>query len=430
MKTPRPYQQWAIDYMTEHSIYLCDDCGLGKTLTAVETVKALGAAGHKNLVICPKSVVPQWVETITEQAPGADVIVTNHLRYKFNEIDAWFVTAYDELTPQRLLYPVAQTVWRTIILDEAHRIKNHSTKRSKNIINLTGARKIALSATPVEKHGGELWPVLKWLNPDKFPGYWSWVEKMFETKPGFFGGLEVGDPLDYTEYQAEVSPYIIRREKKDVAPDLPERVDIYVPIEMDDRQRKVYNEVKESIDVIAQVEDQILFIQNALALFTKLHQIASLPTMLNIPVPSAKMDWVRDWLEDNPYKRVLIFSRYRDVVEHVVSTFSEYGTYRVMGGGIDESKPFKEGHGRILAGTIDAMGEGLSFEMADAAIFIDQHWSSRAMKQAADRIHRMNITDRKFIYYLIGSEEDEYVMEVVNGKFDEQEMLLRFVYGN
>lgn len=429
MKIPRPYQLQAIGHIANHNTYLCDECGLGKTLVAIEAVRAFGRAMRKNLVICRKSARLQWRDAILEQIPQADVIITNHYPYQFDKLDSWFITTPDELTPRSLLYPIGAVVWHTIILDEAHMIRNYQTARSKNITKLTGARKIALSATPVEKHGGELWPVLRWLAPDKFPAsYWKWVQSTFEMENGYWGGFDVGRPLDLVEYQAQMMPHVIRRTKKQVEPELPERIDINVPIQMTDEQYEAYNTLAESKDILVQIQDQEMLISNALTLFTRMHQVAVLPAMLDIEASSAKFDWLKDFIQDHPELRILVFSKYRRVVEEVYERFNEYGVYTVMSG-IDESEHFKAGDGKILAGTIDSMSESLSLEMADAAIFLDQHWSATKMTQAVDRIHRMNITERKLIYYLRSCDVDNYVMDVVEGKYGEHEMLLRFVQG-
>jgi SNF2 family DNA or RNA helicase len=428
MKTPREYQFLASQWMAKHNAYLCDDCGLGKTLTSIEAVKMAGLAGRKGLVICRKSARTQWQDTINEQVPGAEVIITNHLRWKFNEINAWFITTYDELVPKRILYDVAKVVWDFIIMDEAHWIKNHSVARSKNIRQLDAGMKMALSATPIEKHGGELWPVLYWLDREGVgTSYWNWVNKMFEVKPAHFGGYEIGDPVDLVAYQAAVMPYVIRRTKDEVAPELPEKILIDVPLQMEGTQLEIYGQIKEARDVLVTIQDHNMLIENALALFTRLHQVATLPSLIGLEGPSVKMEWLAEWLEDHRDLRVLVFSRYRGTVGYVHENFYKYGVLRVMQG-VDESEQFKRGYGQILAGTIDAMSESLSLEMADAAIFLDQHWSSRAMKQAVDRIHRMNITSKKLVYYLQACAEDRKVMKVVNGKYDYQEMLLDFVH--
>jgi len=430
MKTPRDYQQFAIDELANHNGYLCDACGLGKTLTSIEAVKAFGSADRLNLVICRKTARLQWKAEILDQVPNAEIVLTNHIPYDFKSHNAWYITTYDELTPRSILYPVARVVWNAIIIDEAHKLKNPSIPRTKNITKLVAGRRIPISASPIDKHGGELWPLLKWVAPESFPSYWKWVNKMFEVKEGYWGGYDIGAPLDLVEYQAEVMPWVIRRTKQQAAPELPERVDIPVFIEMTDAQQEVYAQIKGAQDALVEIEDRKLLIINALSLFTRLHQVASLPSMIGSTATSAKMNWLADFLEDNPEQRVLVFSRYREVVEEVRSRFgNSYGVYCVMGGGVDESQHFKDGYGRVLAGTIDAMSESLSLEMADSAIFIDQHWSSIQMQQAVDRIHRMNITDRKFIYYLQSCKEDEKVMKVVNGKYDDQAMLLEFARG-
>lgn len=428
MKTPRPYQQTAIDYMAEHNTYLCDACGLGKTLMSIQALIECGYAQGTNLVICRKSAKLQWKREIEDQVPNATVELTNHLPWNFGKHRAWYITHYDELTPKSILYPVGRHIWDGIIIDEAHKLRTHNIARTKNIINITGARKIALSATPIEHNGSELWGVLRWLDHDHFPAYWTWTYKYFEVKQGFWGGFEIGDPISTEAYRKEVAPYMIRRSKVEVAPDLPQRVDIEVPVQMDSDQFNVYTVVQEQRDVIVKIQDQELLITNALTLFTRLHQISTDPALLNIKAPSAKTLWVQEFVEDHPDMRLLIFTRYRGMVEILREKLKRYGVFVVMQG-TNEAERFQKGEGRLLVGTIDSMSESLSLEMADAAIFVDQHWSTTQMQQAVDRIHRMNIISKKFIYYLIGSDADQYVMDVVNGKLTDQQMLLEWLHG-
>ena len=425
MKTARPYQQQAIEYMRGYNTYLCDDCGLGKTFTSLRTLNDLGTAQRHNLVICRKTARLQWQEEILEEMPGVDVVFTDRVPYDFRANPAWYITYYNEINPNGILYTLGKVVWDGIILDEAHKIKNYHTQRSKHIVSLVGARKIALSATPIEKHGGELWPVLKWLDREYFPSYWKWVESMFEVSPGLYGGIDIGDPLDRDAYIREVSPYIIKRSKKQVDPDLPERVDITVPIEMGDEETKAWVELYAQRDVLVKIQDVELLIENALALHTRLHQLSVLPSLLGLDIKSSKFEWLKEFVEDHPDMRLVVFTRYNGVVQEVKRLFNAF----VVAAGVDESQRFKKGDGNMLVGTIDSMSESLSLEMADAAIFMDQHWSSTQMRQAVDRIHRMNITEKKFVYYLTSSPTDDRVMDVVSGKVELQQMLLNFVHG-
>lgn len=429
MKTPMHFQETAIQRGLSYNTYIADACGLGKTLDAVEIGKRMGA--KKVLVVCPKSVRGQWDATIKEQI-GEDtpVIWTNHIPFNFQEINAWFLIAYDELTPRGLLYPVAGVLWDLLIIDEAHRIKNHSSGRGKNLIKLTGARKICLSATPAEKNGSQLWTALHFLDPEKFPYYWPWVNKTFHTRPNFFGGPPiVGEPKNLQKLQDEISPYIIRRSKEEVMPELPEKIISTIPVPMGEEQTKLYQTIKKADDVLVQIQDQELLITNGLTLFTRLHQVSVLPSLLKLDAPSTKFLWLDEFLEDHPDQRVLVFSRYREVVEYVWQRYTDkYGVFIVMEG-INDAPRFVEGEGRILAGTIDSMSEGLSLEMADAAIFLDAQWSTIKMTQAVDRIHRMNIHSAKNIYYLISSDVDRRVLQAVDDKLDETEMVLRFIHG-
>jgi len=173
-----------------------------------------------------------------------------------------------------------------------------------------------------------------------------------------------------------------------------------------------------------------LLITNTLARITRLQQVLSDPSMapLNQHITSAKLEWVRNYVKDNPGIPMLVFSKFRAPVMRLAEELN--GALHVGSGGAVQIRrgveEFRRGKSDILCGTIDALGEGLDLGRASRAIFIDQHWSTRAMQQAYDRIHRITADEPKHIIVLhVPHTVDELVKHVLEDGWSIQQMVYR-----
>ena len=146
------------------------------------------------------------------------------------------------------------------------------------------------------------------------------------------------------------------------------------------------------------VEQPELFIKNTLARIIRLQQVTNDPRLLGIEVPSAKYEWLEDWLRDNPNTPAVVLSQFRDTAIRLAKQFS--GACVVGGSDLGAAADFINGGTRLLVGTIAAAGESLNLQRADVLIFVEQVWSATKMQQAVDRVHRINITSPKLIINL------------------------------
>lgn len=422
MKAPYPYQQEAVERILETSGFiLADECGLGKTLTAIEAAKRSRKVNPwRCLVICPPSLLAQWRDEIIEQ-DSQPVCFVNRLPVRFEEVNGYLLMSIYDLSSPSVRNSLNAHVFDMVIVDEAHRIKNRKTKTATWVKSIPTARSLALTGTPMEKNPADLWSILNFVAPDDFPAYWGFVMRNLQVTEGYFEKYVVGGPKDPEAFGRLLSPYLLRRTKEQVAPQLPEKIAIYTEVFMHPEQASIYRQLKESKDIILTIEDKEVQILNALSLLTKLQQVSTWPTLLGFDdVPSGKFEWLDTFIDDHPDDPLVIFTRFREVAKHIARL---YDTEIVIGGERTLSNhPFR------VTGTIDAMGEGLNFQWAKHAIFLDAHWSTIKMTQAIDRIHRIDITEPKNLYFLWASPEDRLVLDAVDFKMSESELVYYFLH--
>lgn len=421
----RNYQQKAVEFsLSRKGAIVADACGLGKTVVAIEVAKqSRSVAKWRCLVVSPKSLVEQWKSEIQIQDPDIPITIAQRLPYDFSRLTGYVLLAYPDLKHDLTRQRLQQVLWHYMIIDEAHRIKNRQTGRFKHVKKINRLRALALTATPMESGPKDLWTLLHFASPHNFRGFWAFVTDWLDKKRSYWGGVDIStEPRDPKAFGAFISDYMIQRTKAEVAPELPERIDVTQHVTMTEKQESAYNAFKESDDIIVEHDDQEFIVKNVLALITKLQQISTYPRMLDVRAKSGKVEWLREFIEDHPDEHIVVFSRFRQVVLDLADFFD--GDYIVGGDmslGLDTTKFHR------LFGTIGAMGEGLNLQRASTAIFLDGHWSSIKMSHAIDRIHRMNITEPKVVYQLQACYEDRMVYTAVQKKWSDVELVRRYM---
>lgn len=426
---PRPYQVEAINrILASQGFLVADDCGLGKTLTAIVAGKRLRGleAAWRGLVVCPTKIAAQWEQAIHDlEDSSIEVLRTQHLPYDVSLVKrGWVIVTYPELVLARsshILKSVCSVLWDYLVVDEAHRLRNRKTLQTSNIKMISAIKRVALTATPKDKRFDDLWSILNFLRPDEFPHYWSFVRKWLNIERDWMEHWLPGDPLDPQKFGFMLSQYMIRRTKDEVLPELPERIDIPMRVEMTPQQAGAYEQLRKGKDILVQVEDKELLIKNTLTHILRCQQMSTDPALLDFYMPSGKLQWLSEFLQDHPHEPVVVFARFRETAEHLATL---YGGDMIIGGNAGTGRDFIEGRKNLIVGTLDAMAEGVDgLQRADHAIFLDSHWSSIKMTQALDRIHRMNITSPKNIYLLYSCREDELVLKALEEKWSEAELV-------
>ncbi|MDX2090749.1 MAG: DEAD/DEAH box helicase [Kofleriaceae bacterium] len=424
----RPYQCEGVAWMQNLRAHgangiLADDMGLGKTLQTITHVlleKEHGRLQKPAMIVTLTSLVGNWVREIQKFAPTLSVTTFHgpdrHANLPTLGNHDVIVTTYPIVARDR--DELAKQPLHLLVLDEAHAIKNHDAQASESVRKLDAQNRICLSGTPIENHLGELWSLFDFLMPSLLGG-------REEFNQAFRYPIEdKGDKVRLNALRDLVRPYILRRTKDLVAPELPAKTQLVRAVEITGAQRELY----ESIRVAAHADVRQHIKQRGLAGSTiaildallKLRQVCCDPRLVTIDparevTGSAKLDvlleMVKNGLADG--RRILIFSQFARMLGLISEGLLARGIGHVAltGHTPDRQKPidaFQQGRADVFLISLKAGGAGLNLVGADTVIHYDPWWNPAAQAQATDRAHRIGQTKPVFVHDLIvaGSVEE------------------------
>ncbi|HUZ06659.1 MAG TPA: SNF2-related protein, partial [Candidatus Paceibacterota bacterium] len=320
----RPYQKDGFDFLA-HLVQiklggiLADDMGLGKTLQTLTWLAWLREQNKKNhkpsLVICPASVLHNWRREAEKFTPDLKVLVLesgaarHNLRKQIPQHDL-IVTNYALL--RRDLEEFHKFSFRAVILDEAQFIKNPGAQVTQSVKQLKCENKIALTGTPLENRLLDLWSIVDFIQP----GYLGNQEQFLETYEPRGENAESEQRIARRRLSAKLRPLLLRRLKKHVAKDLPDRIEERRDCPLGDEQRKLYlAELRRSRDqVMKAVETQGLnkSKMHVLAALTRLRQVCCHPSLVGSDTASGKTDTLFELLDPliADGQKVLVFSQF------------------------------------------------------------------------------------------------------------------------
>jgi superfamily II DNA or RNA helicase len=402
---------------------LADDMGLGKTIQTLALLQKhkedTEAAGGKatSLVIMPTSLIYNWLAEAKKFAPQLKLMVhTGTFRYKSPTVFANYdmvITTYGITRIDIDLF--TSYFFDYIILDESQNIKNASSKSFMAVRQLKSRFRLILSGTPVENSVNDLWTQMSFINPGLL-GSQQYFQNEFVTP------IEKKKDEDSArKLQAMIKPFVLRRTKEQVAPELPPKTENLFYCQMSEEQSSVYEKVKSEYrnELLRSLEDgtyaktQIQVLQGLI----KLRQIANHPVMIDSEYEgdSGKFENVVHTLSnvlDGGHK-VLIFSQfvrhlniYREHFEkeHIPYVYLD-GSTQNRG---DVVQQFQEDpKTRVFLISIKAGGVGLNLTEADYVFILDPWWNPAVEQQAIDRTHRIGQTKNVFIYKFITKDSVE-----------------------
>lgn len=405
----RPYQktgyQWLMTLADHHlGGILADDMGLGKTLQAIVYMKAM--ADHNPealfLVVCPSSLVYNWMDELENFAPGLRcrmVAGTPEERADAlrdcSDTDV-IVTSYPLLRRDISLYQ--EKTFHTVFLDEAQFIKNAASLNAKSVKALHSLHRFALTGTPIENSLSELWSIFDFIMPYYLMSY-SKFSKRYERQI-----LKLQDEKALQDLNRRIRPFVMRRMKKDVLKELPEKVESKYITELTTEQRKLYLSYLEMYRGEFVTEFATGQFSNTkfqiLAALTRLRQICCHPgTFLeNYEGESGKLELFLQILPDliANHHRILVFSQFTSMLAIIEKSLKELGySYFCLEGETklqdrnDYVKRFNSGEGQIFLISLKAGGTGLNLTSADTVIHFDPWWNPAVEEQATDRAHRI-----------------------------------------
>ncbi|MBX2860062.1 MAG: DEAD/DEAH box helicase [Vampirovibrio sp.] len=424
----RPYQKQGFNWLWFLYSYgldgiLADDMGLGKTLQALVMLQHAKDqdGGKPNLIVCPTSVVYNWMSEIRKFTPELTVMnltgPDRHTLYKKIEDADIILTSYAIL--RRDIKALKNYPFRCVILDESQNIKNFEAQTAKAAKQLQSTNRLAMSGTPIENRLVELWSVFDFLMP-------SFLYDIDEFRYRFVVPIEEKGNIDAERrLRQQVAPFILRRLKKDVAKDLPAKVENITYCELTEKQQDLYLDILEKSrdEVFAAAADGGTNKNSIFAVLRRLQQICCHPRLIgdmaNGVDESGKYEVLKEKLREivENGHRVLLFSQFVEMLKIVRSSLEVEGIpYEYLTGETkaeerqnivdrfnrDESIP-------ICLMSLKAGGTGINLTGADYVIIYDPWWNPAAEDQAIDRAHRIGQTKNVFVYRMVckGTVEDK-----------------------
>jgi len=404
---------------------LADDMGLGKTVQALAFLELRRQAGAgPSLVAVPRSLLHNWKVEAERFAPQLRVLEhwgtsrTRDVR-SFKNLDL-VLTTYGTLRADAPF--LKDFAFDCVILDEAQSIKNAHSATAKAARLLRGGQRLALSGTPIENHLGELWSLMEFLNPG-----------LLGSASFFRGALEAGEGVS-AEGRAVLAralrPFILRRTKDQVAPELPARTEQTVLVELDRTERTRYDELKAHYrkSLLGAGRDWSRVRFNALEALLRLRQAACHPGLLDPAqrnVPSSKLEallvQLREVVEEG--RKAIVFSQFTSLLGIVRSTLDSEkipfayldGKTRDRAAAIDRFRT--DPNCQVFLISLKAGGLGLNLTEAEVVFLLDPWWNPAVEAQAIDRTHRIGQTRPVFAYRLVAKDTvEEKVLELQRSK--------------
>jgi len=419
----RPYQLRGIQWLAalgRHGLggILADEMGLGKTIQAIGLLllRHGGDGGRPSVVVCPASVLGNWQHELARFAPELPVH-RHHGQERPRTSEALAeaasggvaVTTYGTFHRDADLF--ASLRWRLALLDEAQKIKNPDAGRARAARRLPADQRVALTGTPVENRLDELWSISEFVNPGLLG-----PRRRFERRIARPVERD-GDPRATERLRRIVGPFVLRRVKAEVAPELPERVEMNVHCTLTGEQAALYEAViGESLEEVRGATGMTRR-GRVLALLTRLKQVVNHPAHYlgeeePLPGRSGKLDRLTEMLQEvtDDGERALVFTQYRKmgdlVVAHLERTFGWDVPF--LHGGVPPERrdrqveTFQDEEGPpAFVLSLRAGGTGLNLTGANHVIHYDRWWNPAVEDQATDRAHRIGQSRDVFVHRFV-----------------------------
>lgn len=391
---------------------LADDMGLGKTLQMIVYLEKMKELGQPSLVITPASLLLNWQDEMNKFSPDLKVLCIygskpkrDNLISQISEYDV-IITSYDYIRRDIELY---ETIYfHTVILDEAQYIKNPKTRSALSVKKLHSQQRFALTGTPIENSLAELWSIFDFLMPHYLYHY-SYFLEHYERPI-----VKEHDEDKQNQLKCMISPFILRRNKKDVLKELPPKIEQTMYMQFSEEEEKLY--LSTLVQVNKQLQEKLDVQQlgriDILAMLTRLRQLCQEPRLLyeNIQEPSSKLKGCMELihsLKDNG-KKILLFSSFTGVLDMLaLQCQKEHISFYQLDGSTSKEKRkemvdcFQKDETTLFLISLKAGGSGLNLTSAQAVIHYDPWWNMSAQNQATDRAHRIGQSESVQVFSLI-----------------------------
>ena len=448
----RPYQvegfRW-LSALTDLGFggILADEMGLGKSVQLISLLAARHTAPGKDgesalpsLIVCPASLVYNWLAEFERFAPQLSVRAVvgpkrERALIRSEEGVDVFVTSYDLARID--VKEFERQSYLLCVLDEAQYIKNHATLTTRAIKRIPARHRFALTGTPIENRLSELWSIFDFLMPGLLGSYARFRERYEASVIG-------GDEATSRRLQSLVGPFVLRRLKDDVLPDLPEKLESSVYVPLVGEQRKLYAAHEQRLRTelaeqkkrsqkgrrgMAAPKDTLNKVE-VLAELTKLRQICCDPALLyeNYRGPAAKMDAIMELVTQamEAGRKALVFSQFTSYLDRIAEALDQRGvSYFTITGATPKQKrldlvnAFNADDTPVFLVSLKAGGTGLNLIGASVVIHADPWWNAAAQNQATDRAHRIGQERDVSVYRVIAKGSiEERILHLQQAKTD------------
>jgi hypothetical protein len=400
--TLRHYQQQGVSWLrflqsSGLGGILADDMGLGKTL---QTICVLGP---RSLVVCPTSVLPNWVAELKRFRPSLKVCVYHGPGRALDEAADVTLTTYSILRLDAAV--LGGRTWEALVLDEAQAIKNPESQVARSAFGLKANFRLALSGTPLENRLEELWSLMHFTNPGLLGGRRQFDEKV--AQPIADGQAGAAERL-----RKRIRPFVLRRLKRDVAPELPPRTESVMHVSLDERERAVYDAVMAATraEVVALLNEGGSVLK-ALEALLRLRQAACHPALVpgQQATSSSKVQTLVDALDTavSDGHKALVFSQWTSLLDLIEPLLKKAGiAFERLDGATanrgEVTARFQSPEGApVMLLSLKAGGTGLNLTAADHVFLVDPWWNPAVEAQAADRAHRIGQERPVMVYRLV-----------------------------
>jgi len=410
--TLRDYQKYGykwLKYLTDNNLGAClaDDMGLGKTLQAIALLSNLHEEKKKkSMVIMPKSLIYNWENEIKKFAPKLKVGVYYGINRDFSSLKKVDVILTTYGTIRNDIENLLEHKFDLLILDESQNIKNINSQTTKAVLLLNAKKRVALSGTPIENNLLELYSLFRFLNPEMFGS----VQRF--TNSYILPIQKYSDTSTIEELKKKIYPFLLRRVKKEVLEDLPDKIEKLVYVDMNDEHRKFYEERRKYYYSLLQKNTSSqgnfdkFFVLQAI---NELRHIVSSPELESKKIISSKkevlIENVIEAIENN--HKVLVFVNYLSSIESICDSLKENKIkYLKMTGQTKDRQTLvdkfqNDSRYKVFVMTLKTGGVGLNLVSADTIFIYDPWWNTTVENQAIDRAYRLGQDKTVFAYKMI-----------------------------
>ncbi|MEO5913554.1 MAG: DEAD/DEAH box helicase [Luteolibacter sp.] len=433
----RPYQSLGAGWMFDRvqrfgGALLADDMGLGKTVQTIALIERVFQEDAKDsgvaMVVATASLLGNWKAEFARFAPGRMVRILHGTgrdseREKVQSGDV-ILTSYGTLARDLAFH--LKRDYRAVVVDEASLMRNPDTDHAKAVSKLRATCRIALTGTPIENGVKDLWSIFRFIQP-------GWLGGLADFKERYEQPLVTGESAGAVveRLRLKISPFLLRRTKEQVAPELPSKLFIDEFCDLSPDQQGVYKQLlvegRKRVDAVADSGNKGAARMQMLTALLRLRQTCCDLALLGnekfnqllVPKRSAKLQRLLELIEEavNGNHRMLIFSQFQKQLQEIEKCIAERGWESLRLDGQSRNRQqlvdkFQQPDGPpVFLISLKAGGYGLNLTAADTVVHFDPWWNPAAEAQATDRAHRIGQTRPVTVYRLLtrGTVEEKVV---------------------